>query len=145
MAFNAAGQLIVVGTGNDDINIYDVTDPLNPVCVVANTTFGNVDPVAVLAHSDGFIYVATQGDDRIYRFPGSGVGAGTVIFNNTGLVQDPTALLEMPDGTLLVASDTRGAVVHITTGGALVGTTNFFISDIFTNLISDMIILPGDQ
>jgi glucose/arabinose dehydrogenase len=100
--------------------------------------------VAVLAHSDGFLYVATQGDDRIYRFAGNGVGAGTVIFNNTGIISDPTALLEMPDGTILVASDATNSLVRITTAGALVGMTSF-ASDIFTNRVSDMIILPGDQ
>jgi hypothetical protein len=145
MAFTASGLLAIVNTTNDDLNLYDVTDPLSPVCMVANTSFGNADPVAVLAHSDGFLYVATQGDDRIYRFAGNGVGAPTVIFSNTGIILDPTALLEMPDGTILVASDGTNSIVHITTSGALVGVSNNFISDTFTNSVSDMIILPGDQ
>jgi len=143
MAFLSSGYLAVVSTGNDSLNIYDISDPINPLCIASNTTLGNVDPVAVIAHSDGFLYVATQGDDRIYRFAGTGVGAATVVFNNQGIIDNPTALVEMPDGSILVASDATDSLVRITTAGALVGLTNF-ISDMFTNSVSDMIILPGD-
>lgn len=141
LAITAQGYLVVTNTGNDDINVYDVSDPLNPVCVTANTALGNVDPVGVLAHSNGRIYVSTTGNDRIYEFNGDGSGAGVVIFNNIGVIADPTALLEMPDGSILVASDGTNSLVRITTDGDLVGPTNNFISDIFTNSISDMILL----
>lgn len=144
MTFNADGNLVVVGTGNDDILVYDVTDPANTTCVRANTTFaGAVDPVAVLAHSDGFLYVATQGDDRIYRFNGDGSGTATVVFNNILFVSNPTALVEMPDGSLLVASDGTNTLVNISTSGVLIG-TNYLVSDVYTNSISDMIILQED-
>lgn len=144
MAFNASGNLIVVGTGNDDILVYDVTDPTSTICVRANTTFAaGVDPVAVLAHSDGFLYVATQGDDRIYRFSGDGSGAATIVFNNILFVSNPSALAEMPDGSLLVASEGTNTLVNISTSGALIG-TNYLVSDVYTNSISDMIILQED-
>lgn len=144
MTFNSAGNLIVVGTGNDDLLVYDVTNPATTVCVRANTSFaGTVDPVAVLAHSDGFLYVATQGDDRIYRFNGDGSGVPTVVFNSAAFVLNPTALVEMPDGSLLVASDGTNTIVNITTDGQLIG-SNYLINDAFTNSISDMIILQGD-
>lgn len=138
--FNQQGYLVVVNTGNDDINIYDVSNPANTLCVRANTTMGNLDPVAVLAHSDGFLYVATQGDDRIYRFAGDGTGAGTTIFNDIATINNPTALAEMPDGTLLVASDGTNALVNIRTDGSVVTFTNF-VQDTYTGLISDIIIL----
>lgn len=137
--FNQQGQLVVVNTGNDDINVYDVSTGTT-TCVRANTSMGNIDPVAVIAHSDGFLYVATTGDDRIYRFAGDGSGTGTVIFNNIAVINNPTALAEMPDGTLLVASDGTDAIVNIRTDGTVVGLTNF-IQDTFTNLVSDIIIL----
>ncbi len=141
MAFTSAGYLAVVGIGNDDLLIYDVTDPANTACVSANGTLaGAVDPVAILAHSDGYLYVATQGDDRIYRFSGDGLGAATVVFNNPAFVLNPTALTEMPDGTLLIASDGTNSLVNITTAGMLVG-SNYLVSDSFTNSISDLIIL----
>ncbi len=140
MAFNQQGQLVVVNTGNDDINVYDVSDPNGPVCVRANTSMGNFDPVTVLAHSDGFLYVGTQGNDRIYQFNGDGSGTGTVIFNNIAQINNPTAIAEMPDGSLLVASDGTNTVVNISTAGVVLTTTNF-IFDAFSNSISDIIIL----
>lgn len=144
MTFNAAGNLIVVGTGNDDILVYDVSDPASTSCVQANGVFaGTVDPVAVLAHSDGFLYVATQGDDRIYRFAGDGSGAPTIVFNNISFVSNPTALVEMPDGSLLVASDGTNTLVNITTAGILVG-SNYLVGDVYTNSVSDLIILQED-
>ncbi|MBY0385645.1 hypothetical protein K2X05_10860 [bacterium] len=144
MTFNSSGYLVVVGNGNDDILVYDVSDPTNTVCVRANTSFaGTVDPVAVLAHSDGFLYVATQGDDRIYRFSGDGSGVGTIVFSNVSFIDNPTALVEMPDGSLLVASDGTNTLVNITTSGFLIG-ANYLVSDVYTNSISDMIILQED-
>lgn len=141
VTFNSAGHLVVVNTGNDDINVYDVTDPNAPLCVRANTTLaGAVDPTVVLAHSDGFLYVGSQGDDRIYRFAGDGSGVGTTIFNNIAIINNPSAIAEMPDGTLLVASDGTNAIVNIRTDGTIVTPSNF-IFDSFTNSVADIIIL----
>ncbi len=144
MTFNAAGNLVVVGTGNDDILVYDISDPTATTCVRANGVFaGGVDPVAVLAHSDGFLYVATQGDDRIYRFAGDGSGAATVVFNNINFINNPTALAEMPDGSLLVASDGTATLVNISTAGLLIG-SNYLVNDVYTDSVSDLIILRED-
>jgi hypothetical protein len=145
LTFNAAGNLIVVGTGNDDILVYDVSDPTATTCVRANGVFaGGVDPVAVLAHSDGFLYVATQGDDRIYRFSGDGSGAATLVFNNINFINNPTALVEMPDGSLLVASDGTATLVNISTAGLLIG-SNYLVNDVYTDSVSDLIILQEDR
>jgi hypothetical protein len=144
MTFNAAGNLVVVGTGNDDILVYDVSNPAATTCVQSNGVFaGTVDPVAVLAHSDGFLYVATQGDDRIYRFAGDGSGAATIVFNNISFVNNPTALVEMPDGSLLIASDGTGTLVNISTAGLLIG-SNYLVGDVFTDSVSDLIILQEE-
>lgn len=144
MAFTQQGNLAVVDTGTDDLVIFNVTNPAATTCVVANTTFGNVDPVAVLAHSDGFLYVATTGDDRIYRFNGNGVGAPVTIFNNIALINNPQALLEMPDGSILVASEGTNNIVRILTDGTYVNGIPF-IFDLYTNSISDMILLQETQ
>ncbi len=140
MTFNQAGQLVVVNTGNDRINVYDVSDPTNPVCVRTNTSLGAVDPITVLAHSDGSLYVGTQGDDRVYRFAGDGSGTGTIVFNNISIINNPSAMAEMPDGSMLVASDGTNSIVNIRTNGTIVTNTNF-IQDTFTNSVSDIIIL----
>lgn len=139
-----SGEVVVVGTGNDDINIYNISTS-TATCVRANTGFaGTVDPFAVLAHSDGNIYVATQGNDSIYQFPSTGTGAGTVIFNTLAVINNPTALLEMPDGSILVASDGTNSIERIDTAGNRIGSTPFII-DGFTGSISDMILLPPEE
>lgn len=79
MTINSAGNLVVVGTGNDDLNVYDVSTG-TPTCVTSNTTMGNIDPVDVIAHSDGSLYVVTQVDDAVWKFSGDGTGAGTQIY-----------------------------------------------------------------
>lgn len=139
MTFNQDGLLIVTNTGNDDINVYDVSDPTEVTCVRANTTLGNVDPIAVVAHSDGFLYVAAT-DDNIYRFNGDGSGVGTSVFFDLTRINNPTAIAEMPDGTLLVASDATNSIVNIRTDGTVVTLTTF-IQDSFTNLVGDIKIL----
>ncbi len=140
ITFNRDGLLVVTSTGSDDINVYDVSDATNPICVRSNTTFGNVDPMAIVAHSDGFLYVGTQGDDRIYRVNGDGSGTPTVVFNNIAVINNPSAIAEMPDGSLLVASDGTNSIVNIRTDGTVVQATNF-IQDSFTNSVADIQII----
>ncbi|NJM10322.1 MAG: hypothetical protein HC883_05545 [Bdellovibrionaceae bacterium] len=96
LAVTSDQRLFVVGTGNDDLNVYDVSTS-TAACLTANTTFGNIDPVAVIVHSNGLVYVATQGDDRVYSFANDGSGAGTVVWDTDLLtISNPTALLELP-------------------------------------------------
>lgn len=133
-------RLITVATGNDDINVYDISDP-TPACVTSNQTMGNTDPISVIAHSNGQIYVATQGDDSIYEFNGDGTGTGTVIFNNLSVISNPTAIVELPDGTMLVASDLTNSIERIDTAGNRIGSTPF-ISNAFTGSVGDMMIMP---
>ncbi len=137
---DANGYLAVVGTGNDRLNLYNITNPASPTCVTANTTFGNVDPVAIIAHSNGFYYVATQGDDRIYRFAGNLTGSGTTIYNNIAVINNPSALLEMPDGSILVASDGTNDIVRIDVSGNYIGT---FARDAFSGAVTQMALMPG--
>ncbi len=140
LTYAGGGLLISTATGNDDINVYDVSESV-PTCVRANTTFGNVDPTAVLAHSNGLLYVATQGDDRVYSFSGDGSGTGTVVWGtNTAVLGNPTALLEMPDGALLVASDLTNSVVRLDTDGNYQGT---FLRDAFTGAVTQMLLIDG--
>ena len=140
LAVTAEGILYVVGTGNDDLLAYDTTT--TPVtCLTANTTMGNIDPVAVIKHSNGQVYVATQGDDRIYAFPADASSAGTAVWNtNIGLISNPTALLELPDGSILVASDGTNSIVRISPTGELVD-SGIFIRDAFTGAVTQMLYL----
>ncbi|NJL24552.1 MAG: hypothetical protein HC902_04875 [Calothrix sp. SM1_5_4] len=137
-------RLLAVGTGNDRLLVYDVSNPNSPTCVSSSTALNAFDPIAVLPHSNGLIYVATQANDRIYSFPSDASGAGTVVWDtNLTYVNNPTALLEMPDGTILVASDGTNSIERITTDGTLVGSGSF-IKDGFTGLVHQMLLVGGE-
>ncbi len=139
MAINSSGTLIVGSQGNDDLLFYDVSNPASPTCLASNQTLGNVDPVAVVAHSNGFVYVAqTSGTDDILQFNGDGSGSSTSIFTNLTVIANPTAMVELPDGTLLVASDTTNNIVRIDTAGNVLN--NPYIQDAFTGFVQSITI-----
>lgn len=141
---NGDGRLLVVGTGNDRLNIYNVTGSV-ATCVSFNAGTGANDPIAVIQHSqNGLIYVATQVDDRIYSFPANGVGAATVAWaTNLPVINNPTALLELPDGTMLVASDGTNSIERINPDGTQVGATSW-ARDAFTGLVTQMMLIGGE-
>lgn len=137
------GRLFMVASGNNDLNVYNVSGA-TATCTTANTTMGATTPVAVIVHSNGLVYVATQGDDRVYSFPNSGAGSGTVVWaTNLTYINNPTALLEMPDGTILVASDGTNSIERIDTEGNIVGSTSF-IRDGFTGIVTQMMLIGGE-
>lgn len=139
MAINASGYLVVGSQGNDDILFYNISNPASTTCVTANNTLGNVDPVAIVAHSDGYVYVAhSGGTDAILRFNGDGSGSSTSVYTNTSVINNPNAMVELPDGTLLVASDATNNIVRIDTSGNVLN--NPFISDGFTQFVQHMIV-----
>lgn len=138
------GYLAVVGTGNDDLNIYDVSDRSSTTCILSNQTMGNLNPTAIITHSSGFLYVATQGDDAIYRFAADGSGAGTLIFNpGTATLNNPTALLELPDQSILIASDGTNDIIRISADGALLNAP--FIKSAFTGQVGQMALIGGAE
>ncbi len=137
------GRLMVVGTGNDRLNVYNVTGA-TATCTGFNAALNTTDPVAIIGHSNGLIYVATQADDRVYSLAHDGTGAATVVWaTNTAVINNPTALLELPDGTILVASDTTNSIERITPAGVQVGATSF-IRDAFSGLVSQMMLIGGE-
>jgi hypothetical protein len=138
------GRLIVTSITNDRLNFYDVTGATS-VCTSFNNAMGAVDPYAVLEHSqDGLIYYVSQTDDRVYSLPSNGVGASTIVWaTNLPVINNPTAILELPDGTLLVASDGTNSIERITTAGVHVNGTSF-IRDAFTGLVSQMMLIGGE-
>ncbi len=139
MAVTQSGLLVVGSQGNDDIQFYDVSNPANTTCSTSNQTLGNVDPISVVAHSDGSVYVATVQTDAILRFNGDGSGSSTSIFSTLAVINNPTAMVELPDGTLLVASDGTNNIVRIDTAGNVLN--NPFIQDGFTSYVQSMIVL----
>ena len=138
MAIDRNGTVVVGSQGNDDILFFDVSNPSATSCLAANTSLGNVDPVAVIAHSNGFIYVAaTSGTDAVYRINGDGTGSATAIWTGA-TTSNPTAMTEMPDGSILLALDGTNNIIKIDTSGNVLA--NPFIQDGFTNYVQDMMI-----
>jgi hypothetical protein len=136
-------RLLVVGTGNDRLNIYNISTT-TPTCVSTNTSIGAVDPVAVIQHSNSLIYFADQVNDRVSSLPSDGSGSPAIVWaTDLTTINNPTALLEMPDGTMLVASDGTNSIERITIGGVRVGSTPF-IRDAFSGLVSQMMLIGGE-
>lgn len=138
MAINPSGTVIVGSQGNDDILFFDVSNPTSTACLAANTSLGNVDPIAIVAHSDGSVYVAaTNGTDAVYKINGDGSGAATTIWTGA-TTSNPTAMVELPDGSLLVALDGTNNIIRIDTSGIVIADP--FIQDGFTAFVQDMMI-----
>ena len=139
------GNLAVTNTGNDIVNVYNISGPA-ATCVSINNGSGAFDPVAILAHSDGNTYVATNlaANSRVLRFTGTMTGAATVIWpTNLSVISTPTAMAEMPDGSILVASDATDTIERIDTSGQMVSTSSF-IRNPYTGSVTDIIVVGGE-
>ena len=134
LRFNANGQLVVVNS-TGVVLIYDVAT--TPNCVnsvaLANT------PVTFISHSNGNLYIGRQTSDAIVQT--NAVAASAVdITTDTTIIDNPSAMVEMPDGTILVASDGLNSIERITISGARVGNSSFIL-DSNTTSVSEMIIV----
>lgn len=144
LAVTPENYLITVGSGDDDINVYDISDAGNTLCVDSNASLGNVNPAAVIFHSNGSIYVGTQGDDAIYRYSYNNgiIGAGAIIFQpGTTVLNNPTAMAELPDGSIIIASDGTNNIIKIDGDGNLIASP--FIQTAFTGQVGQMAIIGG--
>lgn len=142
MIVNQSGQLVVVnGGGTGNVLVYDISS--TPATCLSSVALGNV-PNAVVEHSDGFLYIATTGDDRVYRTDPDGSNPVVVWDTNTSLINDPSAIIELDGGDLLVASSVTDSIERITTSGERVGTQPF-IRDVYSLNISDMVIIGEEE
>lgn len=138
MTINSLGQLVVTNIGGtDNILVYDVTQPV--ARCLSSTPFGN-NPYGILQHSNGFLYITTQGDDRIYRAYYDGTNPTPVWNTNTTIINNPSSLVELPNGNLAVASAATDTIEQITTSGERVGVTPFIMDSHSLN-IGGLIIL----
>ena len=138
MVINRNGNLVVTNQGGaDNILVYDISS--TTATCVSSTAFGN-NPWGVVQHSDGFLYIVTQGNDQVYRADPDG-GNPTVIWStNTAIINNPTGIVELPNGNLAVASSATDTVEQITTSGTRVGSVPF-IRDTQSLNIGDLVII----
>ena len=145
MVFNAANNtLLVTNTGNDRINVYDVSGAASATCSSFNNSAGAVDPLPILAHSDGNFYVGNNllANSQIVRYDPTVVGVPTTVFaTNATVIASPTALAELPDESILVASDGTDAIVRISKDGVILD--NPFIKNPYTGSVTDILVVPG--
>lgn len=137
------GRLIVTSTVNNRIAVYNISTA-TATCISTNTNFGTSQPAAVIEHTDGLLYIAGYNNGIIYSLPSSGVGTPTTVWAaNLTVIRNPTSLLEMPDGTLLVGSDFTNSVERITTAGVQVGNASF-VKDVFSSVVWQMMLIGGE-
>jgi hypothetical protein len=134
-------KLIIANiNGTDQIVTLDVSD--NQVSCLSSVNFGN-NPYDVVLHSDSHLYVVTQNDDRVYQADSDGSNATVIWDTDLTIIRDPTAIVELPNGNLLVASSFTDSIEQIQTDGTRVGTSPF-IMDSFSVNVQDMIIVYGE-
>lgn len=141
MTIDFNGYLVVTNQGGaGNILRYDISG--DTATCVSSVAFGN-SPYGVLAHSNGYLYITTQGDDTIYRADPDGSNAVEIWTVDLTILRDPTQILELPNGDLLVASSFTDTVERIQTDGTRVG-SDPFIQDVYSLNVSDMIIIGVD-
>jgi hypothetical protein len=147
MTITPNGYLAVTNTGNDRVNIYNVAST-PATCVSFNSaSYTTADPVPMMTHSNGSMYVGSQTNDLIHQVNAAGTTVTTAWTANTAVMGDPTALAEMPDGSILVASDLTDSVERMSvsaSGAALTRQGNGpFIKNAFTTAISAILVIRG--
>ena len=76
------GTLIVVNNGADRILTYDITTAV----ATCNTAVGfSNNPYGILVHSNGSLYISTQGDDAVHRANLDGSGAVSIFDPGTAV------------------------------------------------------------
>lgn len=138
LAINSFGHLVVANATGGVINSYTISTG-SAACYGSPVTF-TTPPLSMISHSNGNLYIGGT-NSQIYS-AGSNGSSGTSIYNNTTIISTPRALLELPDGTILVASNGTSSIERIRTDGSRVGTTSF-IKDSFTNGVEAMLLVPG--
>jgi len=141
LALTANNRLLVVSEGNDRLMLYGLAGASSATCFTSYNSFvASVNPSDAIAHSDGNLYIVGNGSDIVYSSPEAAVMNPAQIFLNLGVVDSPTAIAELPNGNLIVASDVHDSIVEITTSGTLVNAN--FIKNAFTSNVVEILVIP---
>ncbi len=135
LVLNNSGALITVQSAATASNRYTLGPVSATACAVVTLPTNAND---IINHSDGNMYFVGT-NNQVYRTT-QVLGSITSIFNNVATISTPTALAEMPDGNLIVASDATDSIELISTGGTYRST---FARDSNTQLVHSLFILRG--
>ncbi len=139
MTVNSDDILFVSSYTNHRILRYDISSS-TPSCLSSTATANN--PYGVLLHSNSDFYYTTFGDDQIYRANPDGSNAVSIFTTNLTILNNPTAMLELPDGTIIIASSNTHTVERFDEDGNHLGT---FIRDAQSMNIQDMTIMTRTE
>lgn len=136
LVFNNSGDLLVVQSASTAAFKYTVGPTTATACAATTALPGNANDI--INHSDGNMYIAST-NNQIYRASQTLTGAVS-IFNNAATIALPTALAELPNGDLIIASDTTDSLEVISTSGTYRGT---LVKDANTAQVHSILVVPG--
>ncbi len=140
MAIDKTNNILIAASySNARILRYDISGSTSS-CLNSTATASN--PYGVLLHSNGDIYYTTWGNDQIYRANADMSGATVIFATDTSTLNNPTSLVELPDGTILVASSATDTVEQFEADGTHIGT---YIRDTQTLNITDIKIITRTE
>ncbi|MCB9027261.1 MAG: hypothetical protein H6625_13150 [Bdellovibrionaceae bacterium] len=139
MVVNNNNELLVTSYTNGRILHYDISTNTSS-CITTTNVAAN--PYGILVHSNGSVYYNTWSDDQIWRANADGSGGVVVFATNLTILNNPGAMVELPDGTILVASTGTDTIEQFDENGNYIGT---FIRDTQSLNVSDIAILSRQE
>ena len=136
LVFNNSNQLIALQSGAATGFIYTIGPTTAAGCTSIAGLPTNVNDV--INHSNGYLYWV--GTNSIVYRANQNMSGSVAIFNNAATISTPTALVELPNGDLLIASDGTDSLEVITTAGDYVGT---FHKGTNTQQVHSLLVVPG--
>lgn len=135
MVINSSGELVAIQSGVTGGFRLTIGPTVASACAAVTLASAAND---IIKHSDGNLYYIGT-NNQVYR-TNQTLSSSTSIFNNSATINTPTAMAELPNGNLLIASDGTDSVEIITTSGTYVGS---FAKDTNMQQVHSILVVPG--
>ncbi len=135
------GFLYVADYNNNRIHKFDVSNH-TPTCVDSFDVSG-LRPYGVIVHSNELIYFTSWTDDAVYTLDEGTLTLTNIFEPGLTILRDPTAIAELPDGTIMAASSITDSIELIDEAGVRQGVAPF-IQDIYSLNITDIEVLTRE-
>lgn len=132
------GFLFVADTGNNRIHKFDISNH-TATCDDSYLVTG-LQPYGVHLHSNGLLYLTSFADDAVYTLNPLTLTLTNIFEPGTSVLNNPTAIAELNDGNLLIASSITDSIELIDPSGVRQGLTPF-IQDIYSLNVTDIEVL----
>ncbi len=134
-------HLIVAGYNSGNITTFDISG--DTVTCLSQVNVGN-QLYALHLHSNGSLYFGRWANDSIYRADPDGNNATIIWSSNTSIINNPTDIVELPNGNLLIAAYSSHTVEQLDQDGNRIGTIPF-IADGQTLSVFDIVVTSGES